>query len=194
MRIIVFISLLLFLPGCFIPTFYNVNELSERGRYITNVPFFPQAVNYCGPSTMASILNYWGYNVSLEEVAGKVYTPKLNGAITVDMLNYAKEVGFYAAWSKGSINKLKEEIDNGHPLIIYIDLGYPNFPPGHPIVFSGHYIVVVGYDDDKEGIIAYSGEDKDLFIPYNKLMKSWGKTGFWTLLILPKEDNKPVSK
>ncbi|MBF8251631.1 MAG: PA2778 family cysteine peptidase [Deltaproteobacteria bacterium] len=140
MRIIVFISLLLFLPGCFIPTFYNVNELSERGRYITNVPFFPQAVNYCG-----------------------------------------------AAWSKESINKLKKEIDNGHPLILYIDLGYPTLPLGHPFFPSGHYIVVVGYDDDRKGVIVYSGEDKNLFIPYNKLHKVWGKTGFWTLLILPKD-------
>lgn len=187
MRIIVFISLFLFLPGCLTPTFYNVHELSERGRYVTNVPFFPQAVNYCGPSTMASVLNYWGYNVSLEEVAGKIYTPKLNGTITLDMLNYAKEAGFYADWSKGSIDKLKKEIDNGHPLILYTDLGYPTLPPGHPFFPSGHYIVVVGYDDDKKGVIVYSGEDKDVFIPYNKLHKVWGKTGFWALLILPKD-------
>lgn len=186
MRIILLISLLSFLSGCFTPTLYNVNELSERGRYIRNVPFFPQEVNYCGPSTMASVLNYWGYQVSLDEVAGKIYTPKLNGTITIDMMNYAKGAGFYAAWAKGSINQLKKEIESGHPLILYLDLGYSALPAGHPTVSSGHYIVVVGYDDEKKGIIVYSGEDKDLFIPYNKLHKVWGKTGFWTLLILPK--------
>lgn len=192
---IVFIALLI-LSGCYPSTYHHDRQFAfaGEGRYITDVPFFRQEANYCGPATMASVLNYWGYQISLEEVAGKVYTPKLKGSVTVDMLNYAKGTGFNAAWYKGNIQNIRKEIDNGYPLILYIDLGYPNFPPGHPIVSSGHYIVVVGYDDDKEGIIAYSGEDKDLFIPYNKLMKSWGKTGFWTLLILPKEDNKPVSK
>lgn len=143
---------------------------------------------------MASVLNYWGYQVSQEEVAGKVFTPKLKGSVTVDMLNYARRVGFDASSYRGSIQDIRKEIDNRHPLILYIDFGYPIFPSGHPIFPSGHYIVVVGYDDNKEGIIAYSGKDKDLLIPYRKLMESWGLTGFWTLLILPKEDNKPESK
>jgi ABC-type bacteriocin/lantibiotic exporter with double-glycine peptidase domain len=193
MNRIVFIALLI-LSGCHNPTIYNVHQSTGERSYINDVPFFPQEYNYCGPATMASVLNYRGYQVSQEEVASKIYTPKLKGSVTVDMLNYAKGTGFYAAWYKGSIENIRKEIDNRHPLILYLDLGYPIFPSGHPIFPSGHYIVVVGYDDNKEGIIAYSGKNKDLFIPYKKLMKSWGKTGFWTLLILPKEENKPESK
>ncbi|MBI4745195.1 MAG: C39 family peptidase [Deltaproteobacteria bacterium] len=183
---IVFIALLI-LSGCYLPTYYHDRQFSGEGRYINDVPFFPQEDNYCGPATMASVLNYRGYEVSLEEVASKVFTPKLKGSVTVDMLNYAKGIGFYAAWYKGSIQNLRKEIDNRRPLILYLDFGYKLFPAGHPIFPSGHYVVAVGYDDKKEGIIAYSGKDKDLFIPYNKLIKSWGKTGFWTLLILPKD-------
>ena len=183
---IVFIALLI-LSGCYPPTYKHDHQFASEGRYIDDVPFFPQEDYYCGPATLASVINYLGSQVSQEEVAGKVFTPKLKGSITVDMLNYARRTGFDASSYVGNIQDIRKEIDNRHPLILYIDLGYPIFP-------SGHYIVVVGYDDSKEGVIAYSGRDKDLFIPYKKLMKSWEKTGYWTLLILPKEENKPVNK
>lgn len=176
---IIFISLLI-LSGCYSPTYRHDHQFAGKGGYINDVPFFPQEDYYCGPASMASVLNYWGYKVSQEEVAGKVFTPKLKGSVTVDMLNYARGAGFDASTYSGSIQEIRKEVDNRHPLILYIDLGYPLFP-------SGHYVVVVGYDDNKEGVIAYSGKDKDLFISYKKLMKNWGKTGFWTLLIPPKD-------
>ncbi len=94
------------------------------------------------------------------------------------MINYAKKSGFKAVSYKGSIEDIQVEIDQARPLILYLDIGYKIFP-------EGHYIVVVGYN--KEGILAHSGKDKEVFMRYDKLLKSWGKTGFWTLLILPKE-------
>ena len=115
---IVFIALLT-LSGCFLPNSHDDRKFafaSER-RYINYIPFFLQEYNYCGPATMASVLNYWKYHVSLEEVVKKVYTPKLKGSVTIDMLNYARETGFYAAWYKGNIQNVRKEINDGHPLI-----------------------------------------------------------------------------
>lgn len=174
--ILIFLSLL----GCS-PSYYNIEyKLEGEGRYINDVPFFPQEENYCGPATLASVFNFYGQKVSQEEIAKDVFTPKLKGTITVEMANSARRAGFDALYYKGSIENIEQEINNGHPLILYIDLGYSIFP-------SGHYLVVVGYNKGSKEIIAYSGKNKDIMISYEKLLRSWEKTGNWTLLVKPKE-------
>jgi len=155
-------------------------RLEEQVHYIKDVPFFPQEENYCGPASLASVLGYWGHNISQEEVAREIYTPQIKGAITVDLVNYAKRKGFDAVSYKGDLEKLKFEIEKGHPVILFLHMG-------NSIVPRRHYIVVVGYDESMKAVIAYSGREKDILIPYDELLKSWERTGYWTLLILPKE-------
>jgi hypothetical protein len=45
-------------------------------------------------------------------------------------------------------------------------------------------MVVFGYYEN--GIIAHSGKERHKFIPSKDFLKSWERTKFWTLLILPK--------
>ena len=113
-------------------------------------------------------------------MAREIYTPQIKGAITVDLVNYAKRKGFDAVSYKGDLEKLKFEIEKGHPVILFLHMG-------NSIVPRRHYIVVVGYDESMKAVIAYSGREKDILIPYDELLKSWERTGYWTLLILPKE-------
>jgi ABC-type bacteriocin/lantibiotic exporter with double-glycine peptidase domain len=171
---------LIILFGCHPSYYYFEYRFEGKGGYIKGVPFYPQEENYCGPASLASVLGFWGYKVSQEDVAREVYTPKIKGTITVDMVNYARGKGFSATSFKGGLEKLKEEIDKGHPLILFLNLGYSIAP-------RRHYIVIVGYDEAKKAIIAYSGRERDILIPYDELLKSWGRTGYWTLVILPKE-------
>lgn len=172
--------LTLLLTGCQ-PSYYHFEYRFEgEGNYIKDVPFFPQEENYCGPASLASVLGYWGHNVSQEEVAREIYTPQIKGSITVDMANYVKKKGFDATSFRGELERLKTEINKGHPLILFLNLGYSIAP-------RRHYIVAVGYDESKKAIIAYSGREKDIMIPYEELLRSWERAGYWTLLILPKE-------
>lgn len=169
---------ILLLSSCHPSSIYFDYRIGGEGKYIKGVPFYPQEENYCGPASMASVLRYWGDNVSQEETARDIFIPVLKGTITVDMVNYARKRGFQASSYKGNLESLKEEVDKGHPLILYIHMGIPLVP-------RRHYMVVVGYDETKKAVIAYSGKDKDLLIPYEDLLKSWRRTGYWTLLILP---------
>ncbi len=179
-KTLILLSLLLF--GCQ-PSYYQFEyRFEEQVHYIKDVPFFPQEENYCGPASLASVLGYWGHNVSQEEVAREIYTPQIKGAITVDLANYAKRKGFDAVSYRGDLEKLKEEVDKGHPIILFLHMG-------NPLVPRRHYIVVVGYDETRKVVIAYSGREKDILIPYEELFKSWERTGYWTLLVLPKKNN-----
>ncbi len=178
-----FFPLLVFLllTACY-PSYKHLEyHFEEQGHYIKDVPFFPQEEHYCGPASLASVLGYWGHNVSQEEVAREVYTPKIGGTITVDMANYARGKGFNARYYNGDMGSLRKELDKGHPLILFLHIG-------NSIVPRRHYIVAVGYDESRKVVIANSGREKDTLIPYQELLKAWKRTGYWTLLILPKED------
>ena len=147
--------------------------------YINNVPFFPQKRYYCGPASLASVMNFYGVSVSEEEIAKEVYNPKLSGALSMDILIYARAKGFDAFYYKRSLEEIKKDISMGKPVILFLDLGYFFYP-------VRHYMVATGYNDEMGYLIAHSGMEKDKIFSYKEIQSAWEKTGFGTILIMPK--------
>lgn len=155
---------------------------SNGVKYIRDVPFFPQKDYYCGPASLAGILNFYGLKIGQNEIAVKVFNPKLRGSLTIDLLNYAKNLGFYARFYRGTLEDLKENVLAGRPMILFLNLGNTFFP-------VRHYLVVVGFNDEDGYVITNSGREKDKLYSYNDLMKAWEKTGFGTLQVLPRDEH-----
>ncbi|MBI5560679.1 MAG: C39 family peptidase [Deltaproteobacteria bacterium] len=145
---------------------------------IEGVPHFPQEEFMCGPSSLASVLNYYGAGVSMEEVAGEVYMAGLKGSLSIDLLIYAKGKGFNASYYSGGLPDLKKRVGEKTPPIIFVNLGFDVYP-------VGHYMVVTGFSDPDGVIIAHSGIEKDKIITYRELVNAWKKTDFSTLLVTP---------
>ena len=155
--------------------------------YIKGVPFFPQQRYHCGPSSLASVMNFYGISVSEEDIAKEIYNPKLIGTLSIDMLQYARAKGFNASYHKGNIEEIKKEISAGRPVILFLDLGYSFYP-------VRHYIVAIGYDDARGYLIAHSGVEKDKTFSYKEIQTAWERTGFGTILILPKTQDEDRKK
>jgi ABC-type bacteriocin/lantibiotic exporter with double-glycine peptidase domain len=162
---------------------------SEQGRdlgklstllYVKGVPFFPQKKYQCGPASLASILNYWGQEVSPDEIAQAIYLPHLKGSLTMDLWHFARAQGLDTQVEEGSLGYLKAQLQQKQPVIAFVNLGFRFFP-------VGHFLVVVGLDPHEHSVIAYSGTEKDKKIPYPKFLSSWEKTGYWSLVVTPKE-------
>src|SRR3972149_2105951 len=151
----------------------------DAGFYIKDVPFFPQERYHCGPSSLARVMNLYGISGSEEDIAKEIYNPKLIGTLSIDMLQYARAKGFNASYHKGNIEEIKKEISAGRPVILFLDLGYSFYP-------VRHYIVAIGYDDARGYLIAHSGIEKDKTFSYKEIQTAWERTGFGTILILPK--------
>lgn len=147
--------------------------------YINNVPFFPQERYYCGPASLAGVMNFYGVSVTEEEIAKEVYNTKLSGTLSMDILIYARAKGFDAFYYKGNMEDIKRYISMGKPVILFLDLGYFFYP-------VRHYIVATGYNDKIGYLIAHSGVEKDKIFSYKEIQSSWEKTGFGTILIMPK--------
>lgn len=148
----------------------------QSSQLIQNVPFFPQEIYQCGPASLAGVLNYWGILIIPEEIASEIYSRSAKGTLNVDMAWYAEKKGLKADFYKGSVEDLKNKIDSGFPLMVMVDYGFG-------LVRQNHFMVVVGYSDDR--IIVNSGREQLKKISLKSFTKSWERTKFWTLWITP---------
>ncbi len=123
-------------------------------------------------------MNYWGANVSLEEITREIYSPSAKGTLNLDMILYAKQKGMKSSYYNGGMEDIKNKIDSGYPLIVMVDLGLW-------IYQQNHFMVVIGYDQN--GVIVNSGRERLKHIPLRNFIKKWEKTQFWTLWITPSQ-------
>lgn len=145
--------------------------------YLQEVPFYPGDDFQCGPSVLAGALNFIGYDVKPEDISKEIYIGGVRGTLNIDMVSYAQRFeGVSVSEFRGDIASLKENLLSGHPLIVFVDLGIWS-------IRKGHYMLVVGYDDSREGVVVYSGAEKDKFISYGDFLRIWKRGGYWTLLI-----------
>ena len=149
----------------------------ETLRLVENVPFFPQEDKQCGPSSLAMVLNYQGVRVSPHEIAAEIFSESARGTLSIDMALYVQKRGLSALQFRGSMTEIKRSIDRGYPLVVLVDYGFSLYQ-------KNHFMVVKGYDE--RGIIVNSGKSESKFIEEKDFLKTWEKTGFWTLLIKPK--------
>ncbi len=174
--------------GCsaihFSDTSFTALEKGGKGgfEYVQEVPFYPGEEYQCGPSVLASVLNYHGYDIKPEDISKEIYLHGVRGTLNIDMASFAGRFDDLAvAEYRGEITSLKEDLSMGHPLIVFVDLGIWS-------IRKGHYMLVVGYDDGRDGFIVYSGADKDKLIRYDDFTRVWKRGSYWTLRITKKND------
>ncbi|MDD5067715.1 MAG: C39 family peptidase [bacterium] len=141
------------------------------------MPFIPQTTSYCGPASLASVMNYYGSRTTQEEIGSCVYTEKLNGSLITDLENYAKTKNFKTILSTGRTNDLKHYLNQGRPVIVLIEMGFW-------IISKPHYLVLTGYTP--KGFIAHTGYKASKFMPYPDFNYMWTEMGN-TFLVIYKE-------
>lgn len=177
---------MLFLAGCASLEFKAIQEGiasgTDSGHYISGVPFLEQQnLDYCGPASLAMLLNFLGDPVSQEEVAREVYHSSLKGALTFDLARYARQRGYRVILIEGGLERVKAEVRAHRPVLLLANLGYRIYP-------IYHYHVVVGFSEDKKVFIAHdSAKGENLLIPYMTLSREWALAGGWAMTLLPKD-------
>jgi ABC-type bacteriocin/lantibiotic exporter with double-glycine peptidase domain len=152
---------------------------------IKGIPFFPQSSYHCGPASLAGILNYYGDDISPDDIADAIYRKKIRGTVSLDMALYPRERGFSSRWYTGSIDDIQRAVGKGTPLIVMVDRGLA-------WVSAHHFMVVTGYVP--EGIVANTGKTQGKIIPWNRFVSHWHKTQNWTLLITPEQASGSVQR
>jgi len=150
-----------------------------RSSYlIEEVPFYVQEKNQCGPSSLASVLNFYGADLTPDKIAETIFETKKHGTLTLDMVLYARGKGYPAQWYSGKVKDIIQNIDRSRPLIVLVDLGL-----GH--IKRPHFMVIIGYD--QRGIFVNSGTKNKDYILWQSFLKRWKSSDCWTLKIEPKK-------
>lgn len=154
----------------------EIEESKEGGFMIKGVPFISQQKYYCGPASLAMVLNFWGGKFNQDEIAKELYIEELKGTLNFDLEFYSRHKGYRAKSARGTLEELKALILQGKPVIILEDLGMG------PIK-KWHYSVVVGYNNNRKVIISHSGVEDYHITEYSSLLDTWGKSNKWMLII-----------
>lgn len=179
-QVISFLSQFWFLVGCGLmirdDRFLDNPMNAEMDYYIKNVPFVLQQTDFCGPAALAMVLNYYGDDVTQEEIAVEIFLPELKGTLIWDLQNYARKRGFNAEVANLDLNSVKEGVRSGIPVILLLDEGFS-------IYTKPHYIVVIAMDDNHQILLAHSSTNPWKRMSYDYIQQKWAKMNYLAIKI-----------
>jgi len=152
-----------------------------QGHLITTVPFIPQEAYQCGPAALAMVLRYWGAEADPEAIGRALYLPSAKGVLNLELEFEARRRGFRTEAFEGTLDRAKDELRRGRPIIVFQDLG--RGPVSIP-----HFAVLVGYDDRSEVVVLHSGTTAYHVLPYAEFLRAWTAHRAWSLLLTPRSE------
>ncbi|MEJ6404852.1 PA2778 family cysteine peptidase [Yoonia sp. 2307UL14-13] len=151
---------------------------------IADVPLIQQAAFYCGPTSIAMVMQWAGSDVTPEDIAALAFSPGAGGTYLADMIGSARRQGQLAV-ELNNFDDLLTEVAAGHPVIVFQNLGLGIAP-------VWHYGVVTGYDLNRDEVYLNSGQEDQMIMPFALFERTWRRGDFWGLIVLPPDD-LPVS-
>jgi hypothetical protein len=151
---------------------------------VQGVPLIPQAAFYCGPTSIAMVMQWSGTDITQLEVAELAFNPGAGGTYLADMIGSSRRLGQLAV-EIDSFDQLLAEVAAGHPVIVFQNLGISIAP-------VWHYGVVTGYDFAKDEVYLNSGQLEQMVMPFAVFERTWARGDYWGLVVLP-PDRLPVS-
>ena len=151
---------------------------------VGGVPLIQQAAFFCGPTSIAMVMQWAGSDITQDQVAALAFSPGAGGTYLADMIGSSRRLGQLAV-QIDSFNQLLSEIDAGHPVIVFQNLGLRLAP-------VWHYGVVTGYDFDRDEVYLNSGQLDQMILPFATFERTWVRGNNWGLVVLPPDD-LPVS-
>ncbi|MER2493048.1 PA2778 family cysteine peptidase [Catenovulum sediminis] len=150
----------------------------NQQTHILDVPFFSQKDYYCGPTTLAEVFNYYGFNTTPEQIAPKVFVPSKNGSLQIEMVATIRQQNLLAYSDNGNLNQLLQLVHDGIPVIVLQNLSIEWKP-------LWHYAVVVGFDLKRQKVILHSGTNQAREVDMALFERTWQRSDFWFVAPLP---------
>ncbi len=147
---------------------------------ILDVPFYAQEKYYCGPASLAMVANSLGLKTTSDELATMLYSPASKGTFQNDIVGATRRLGLIAT----PVSSLKDvilEVNEGHPILVFQNLGLSWIP-------KWHYAVVTGYDLPKNEIILHTGEFQNYRLSLTTFENTWDRVNHWALVIVKPGD------
>lgn len=151
---------------------------------VADVPLIQQADFFCGPASIAMVMQWAGADVSQADVAALAFNTGAEGTYLADMIGASRRLGQLAV-EIDSYDQLLAEVAAGHPVIVFQNLGLGVLP-------VWHYGVVTSYDIAADEVRLNSGQRDQMVMPFATFTRTWARGDYWGLVVLP-PDQLPAS-
>ncbi len=141
-------------------------------------PFFPQTDYHCGPAALATVLVGAAPDATPARLGDEVFLPARTGTLQIEMIAGARRHGLVATRLPGTLEALLREVQAGHPVVVFQNLGLSWYP-------LWHYAVLIGYELEAGDVILRSGTTERLLMSMATLEHTWVRAGSWAFVALP---------
>ena len=164
------LCLILLLAGCATPP----STIHPSPFTPLPVVFIAQKPNLCGPSALAMVAGYHGTNITQDAIAAALPPAGKGGALTIDLVQGARQLGFWARHYRGDLIDLRAKLAAGIPLIVRGCFGH-NEP----------FFVVIGYDPHRQIVTVHTDQRAYHELHAEDFARFWERGGRWTMVACP---------
>jgi predicted double-glycine peptidase len=125
-------------------------------RNLVRVPLVQQKQDFsCGVAATLLLMRYWCVDAYENATESDLYEPlkttRANGTEPEPMVELFRRSGLHADYRSGNVrvDDLERAVDNGEPPIVDLQAWSDHGAPWRQTWDAGHYVVMVGYDDDR---------------------------------------------
>jgi len=131
-------------PGCGGTVTPEPPDPVEEDYVKLDVPYVKQETNGCLQASVTMILQYYGLNISLNEVDNNI--GQSNGYGDIGKLpDYLQTIGFEMEYKKLTIDKIEDILQENKPLLAFQHFSLTDS--------DFHYSVIIGFDSKKQEMI-----------------------------------------
>lgn len=186
---ILLFSAFLGLQGCaLVPTLPSevLGSVQQQSSVeLKDVPFFSQEDYFCGPSSLAMVLNHQGARTNPQDLVKFVYVPDRKGSLQIEMLAAPRQFGQLAYQLEPNVQSLFNALNAGYPALVLLNLSLQIAP-------QWHYAVVVGYGADQNTIVLRSGKNEREEMPLATFLKLWERSKNWGFAVIKPDATVPA--
>jgi ABC-type bacteriocin/lantibiotic exporter with double-glycine peptidase domain len=155
--------------------FAIVMPTSAQSSKIIRVPLTRQATDYtCGVAALQAILAYYGEDVREDVLAKALHANHKIGTRYKNIQHYAEAHGLTVHVDlEMTIEQLKNSLQSGHPVLCLIQAWAEKKTDYKTDWDDGHYVVAVGFDDERVIFMDPSTAGHYTYIPLQEFAQRW---------------------
>ncbi|WLG54631.1 cysteine peptidase family C39 domain-containing protein [Pseudomonas extremorientalis] len=146
--------------------------LPERVE-LNGVPTFRSEAYQSGPTSLASMLSQQGIVMTPGLLDKPLHLPGGEADLERNMQVLAREYGLMVYPLDAKLTAVLAQVAAGYPVMARI---------GGGLWSDAHYVVVVGFNQQKSTVLLRSGMDRRLLMSFGDFESKWKSAGNWAIL------------
>lgn len=162
----------------------SVTQTTPNRILLEPFKYYPADDYWCGPSVLASLLDYHQVTFDYQQLINQVYTPGKKGTYLHDLKAATRSYGLLPLEGPRNLNSLLQILAEGYPVITLENSAFSWWP-------RWHYRLIIGYDKTNKRLYALQADHSITSMKMVNFVNSWEKSDFESLLVVTAQQIPP---